>query len=70
MTHPGEHGVTTHAHTHSSTAAVPFTETEVETLHRDDKWAGTAIIGLMTSIFTTGLVLYLIVALVASTGMR
>jgi hypothetical protein len=42
--------------------SLPFSEAEVEEFHASDIAAGKVIILLMTGIFTTGLVLYAIVA--------
>ncbi len=48
-------------HQHGSSPALPFTPAEVELFHAEDRKAATAIIGLMTGIFTIGVCLYLIV---------
>lgn len=42
-------------------AASPFSPTEVENLHAEDVSAGTAIVGLMLTIFVLGVVGYLLV---------
>jgi len=60
-----EHG-TSHAiqtgHGHGP-ARVPFTPAEVARFQKEDRYAGGAIIVLMTSIFGIGVVLYTIVLL-------
>lgn len=47
----GEHG----------TGSLPFTQTQLEQFHDDDKHGGGAVVVLMTAIFTIGLILYSIV---------
>src|SRR5690606_33799857 len=44
----------------------PFTETEVEGFQTADSTAGKAIVMLMTGVFSVGVVLYTIIAVVAS----
>lgn len=49
-------------HSHGTTQGTcPFSPAEVETLHAEDAHAGTAIVGLMLSIFVMGVVGYLLV---------
>jgi hypothetical protein len=50
----------------SGKATLPFTPTEVEAFHTQDKHAATAIVGLMVGIFVLGVVLYLGVCVLAS----
>jgi hypothetical protein len=64
MTHAASHE---HGHGHSASLK-PFTDAEWAALQADDKKAGQAVIGLMVSIFTIGLFLYLGVALVVMSG--
>ncbi len=47
----GEHG----------TGPAPFTATELEQFHADDRHGGGAVVVLMTAIFTIGLILYSVV---------
>jgi hypothetical protein len=56
----------THSHPASAAAAVPFTEGQLHAFHEDDKHAGGAVIVLMAAIFTIGLVLYSVIAIVVS----
>jgi len=65
MTYPGE---TEHAPEHGTApAAAPaasqpdFTPQELESLHQSDRMAASAVVGLLTCIFSTGVVLYLLV---------
>jgi hypothetical protein len=54
-----------HPHDHAPAAGhgtSPFTASEVETLHTEDVHAGTAIVGLMLTIFVIGVVGYLLIA--------
>lgn len=44
---------------HTPAAKIPFTEEEIAQFHADDRRAATAIVLLMTGIFTIGLLLYL-----------
>jgi hypothetical protein len=53
------------AHHPPATAGAPFSEEELHEFHRSDVGAGGVIVALMTGIFVTGLVLYIIVALAA-----
>jgi hypothetical protein len=57
----------TSAHDHHSPAAnlKPFTDQEWAQLQKDDILAGGMIVGLMTGIFTIGLVLYFSIAMIA-----
>jgi hypothetical protein len=52
-------------HPHS-TPALPFTEADWQEFHQSDKGAGGAIVVLMGSIFSIGLVLYTIIAIVVA----
>jgi len=59
-----EHAITaspgiTHAKPHTG----PFTEFELDSLHRQDVAAGRAVVVLMCSIFLIGVVIYTIVAI-------
>jgi hypothetical protein len=47
-------------HGHSSTA-LHFPPDEWEQLQADDRHAGAVVLGLMTAIFTIGLILYIVV---------
>jgi hypothetical protein len=47
---------------HGTRTTVPFTEEEIRAFQRSDKQAGGTVVGLMTSIFTIGLLLYTFVA--------
>ena len=56
-------------HGHQPTEPRPyFPAAEWEQFQKEDIAAGKAIILLMSGIFTIGLVLYIVIALVASTG--
>jgi len=55
------------AHTHDNSDA-PFTTAQVEWFQGQDRLAAKMIIGLMASIFTTGLVIYAIVAWYVAAG--
>jgi hypothetical protein len=46
----------------------PFTEAEITDLHSADKFMATAIIAIMVTIFTAGLIGYIAVAWIASGG--
>jgi hypothetical protein len=64
MRHPDEHGHASHA-----TEERPyFPAAEWEQFQKDDIAAGKAIILLMSSIFTMGLFIYIIVAIAAGTS--
>ncbi len=56
--HPAAHGP------HGGTAALPFTEADWHEFHKSDIGAGAAIIILMASIFSIGLILYSVIAIV------
>ena len=57
------------AHAHAPAPEGPyFSEKEWKELQNDDVHAGGAIIALMASIFTIGLMLYATIALIASTS--
>ena len=47
---------------HSSSGAAPFSDQELEQLHREDFAAASAIVIEMVAIFLIGVVLYTIVA--------
>ncbi len=62
----GEH-ITGHPAGHGhpgGTAALPFSEADWHEFHKSDIGAGAAIIVLMASIFSIGLVLYTVIAIV------
>jgi hypothetical protein len=42
-------------------AANPFTDTEIAHFQKEDRYAGGAVVALMTCIFSIGIVLYTIV---------
>jgi hypothetical protein len=66
MSEHGEH-ITSHPHAEHGAhgaAALPFTEADWREFHKSDIGAGAAIIVLMTAIFSIGLVLYTIIAIV------
>ena len=44
----------------------PFTDAQLHSFHEDDKHAGGAVIVLMTAIFSIGLVLYSVIAIIVS----
>jgi len=44
-------------------AAAPFTDAEIERFQQEDRYAGGAVVVLMASIFSIGVVLYSIVLL-------
>jgi hypothetical protein len=54
-----------HGHGHGPALHLPFTDAEWHEFRESDKRAGGAIVVLMTSIFTTGLLLYTVVAISA-----
>jgi hypothetical protein len=59
--HGPSHGIQTgHGHSH---APAPFSDAEIARFQREDRYAGGAIVVLMTSIFSIGVVLYTIVLL-------
>ncbi len=49
-----------------ATHASPFTDAQLHSFHEDDKHAGGAVIVLMTAIFSIGLVLYTVVAIIVA----
>jgi hypothetical protein len=55
-----------HGHAHLHEPEIPFSDTEWQALRTEDMKGAMAVVGLMVGIFTIGLVLYLIVALSAS----
>lgn len=66
-----QHGITTaHGHGgpghHGAAVAVPFGEADLAEFHKNDIQAGGAIIVLMTAIFTIGLILYSVIAVVVA----
>ena len=54
------------SHAHGSPAASPFTDAQWHEFHESDKGAGAAVIILMSAIFSIGLVLYTIVAVIVA----
>ena len=48
-------------HGEPGTGSLPFTQTQLEQFHADDRHGGGAVVVLMTAIFTIGLILYSIV---------
>jgi hypothetical protein len=61
--HEHEHA---HDHAHVLEPEIPFSDAEWQALRTEDMKGAMAVVGLMVGIFTIGLVLYLIVALSAS----
>ena len=59
-------GVTADPHAHTTHPGLPFSEADWKDFHESDKRAGGAIIVLMSAIFTIGLVLYTVVAVVVA----
>jgi hypothetical protein len=55
--------VTPQAH---GTAALPFTDEQWQEFHKSDIGAGGAIVVLMTAIFSIGLILYTVIAIVVA----
>jgi hypothetical protein len=57
----------TQSHHHDSSppaaSGIPFAEEEWQHLQAEDRHAARAVVGLMASIFTTGLFIYTLVAL-------
>jgi hypothetical protein len=51
---------------HTSSSSPDFTEAEWHEFHTSDKAAGAAVILLMTSIFSIGLVLYATIAIIVA----
>jgi hypothetical protein len=58
--HPAGHDV------HGQAATLPFTDAEWQQFQKDDIHGGGAIVVLMASIFSIGLLLYATVALIVS----
>jgi uncharacterized membrane protein len=48
-----------HGHSHGAAQALHFPQAEWEQLQADDRHAAVAVLGLMTAIFSIGLVLYI-----------
>jgi hypothetical protein len=59
----GEH-VTPQAHGPHGTAALPFSDEQWQEFHKSDVGAGGAIVVLMTAIFSIGLIMYTVIAIV------
>jgi hypothetical protein len=53
-------------HAPATTTALPFSEAEWKEFHESDKGAGGAIIVLMGTIFSIGLVLYATIAIIVA----
>jgi hypothetical protein len=53
---------------HAHQDDMPFTPEEIHDLHTQDKQAGVYVVGLMLAIFSTGILLYTIVAIACSGG--
>jgi hypothetical protein len=66
--HAHASGSTTEGHAahHEGGRAVPFTAEDWQEFHENDAGAGKVIVLLMTGIFLTGLALYTVVAIAAS----
>ena len=60
--HGPSHGIQA-GHGHDPHAPAPFSDAEIARFQREDRYAGGAIVVLMTSIFSIGVVLYTIVLL-------
>lgn len=56
-----------HGHHATGPVSLPFSESDLKEFHQSDIGAGGAIIVLMTAIFSIGLVLYTIIAIVVAT---
>jgi hypothetical protein len=54
------------SHAHGSSPSPAFTDAEWHDFHTSDKGAGAAVILLMTSIFTIGLLLYATIAVIVA----
>jgi hypothetical protein len=54
------------SHENASPGSLPFDEADIEAFHNSDRHGAAAIVGLMVGIFTLGLVLYVIVALIVN----
>jgi hypothetical protein len=50
-------------HSHAAANPLPFSEAEWEQLQADDRHGAAVVIGLMTTIFSIGLILYTVVLL-------
>jgi hypothetical protein len=62
--HGPAHGIQAgHGHGHEPHAPAPFSDAEIARFQREDRYAGGAIVVLMASIFSIGVVLYTIVLL-------
>lgn len=66
-----QHGITpTHEHGghghHGAALTLPFGEADLAEFHKNDIQAGGAIIVLMTAIFSIGLILYTVIAVVVA----
>lgn len=48
-------------HAEHGSGSLPFTPTQLDQFHADDRHGGGAVVVLMTAIFTIGLVLYSII---------
>ena len=48
-----------HGHGHAPSTQVLFTEAEVQAFHEDDGRSATAVVCLISGIFTIGLILYI-----------
>jgi hypothetical protein len=56
-----------HRHHHDPHGpALPFTDAQMDELHKADIGAGGAVVVLMTAIFTIGLALYSLIAIVVA----
>jgi hypothetical protein len=64
----GGHGIqkdAPHGH-HGAAVSLPFGEADLAEFHKNDIQAGGAIIVLMTAIFSIGLILYSVIAIVVA----
>ena len=59
--------VTSAPHAHGA-APGPFSDAELELFHKEDRYAGGLVVGLMAGIFSIGLVLYITVAIFVVRG--
>ena len=55
------HAITATPHATSSPGAAPFTDAELDSLHKQDVAAGRAVVVLMCSIFLIGVLIYTVV---------
>lgn len=53
-------------HAHAGHHGLPFTDAQMQELHKSDIGAGGAVIVLMTAIFSIGLALYTVIAIVVA----